>query len=89
MILSRNHHDRKSLLTRFFLRRQPFEDHEREKMGPIVSGAVITSNGGLTKDFGYIADLRRAQQRVTVPGDFQANKKVRWIEGLSINLELL
>jgi hypothetical protein len=45
-------------------------------MGPIVAGAVITSNGKLAKDFEYIAELRRAQQRVIIPGDFQAQKKV-------------
>ena len=55
---------------------QPFEEHEKEKMGQVVSGAVITSNGKLTKDFEYIADLRKNQERVNIPGDFQANKKV-------------
>lgn len=55
---------------------QPFEEHEKNKMGPVVSGAVITSNGKLSKDFEYIADLRSTQERVNVPGDFQAQKKV-------------
>jgi hypothetical protein len=55
---------------------QPFEEHEREKMGSVVAGAVITSNGKLTKDFEYIADLRKSQERVTIPGDFHAQKKV-------------
>jgi hypothetical protein len=50
---------------------QPFEKPEREKIGKIVSGAVITSNGKLTKDFEYIAELRKLQERVTIPGDFQ------------------
>jgi hypothetical protein len=55
---------------------QPFEEHEKEKMGPVVAGAVITSNGKLTKDFEYIAELRKSHERVNIPGDFQANKKV-------------
>ena len=57
---------------------EAFNEHEREKMGSIVSGAVITSNGSLAKDFEYIADLRKAHQRVNIPGDFHANKMVRF-----------
>merc|ERR1719309_1497674 len=34
-----------------------FEEN-KEKMGSIVSGSVITSNGKLTPDFEYIAKLR-------------------------------
>jgi hypothetical protein len=34
-----------------------FEDN-KEKMGPIVAGSVITSNGVLTPEFEYIAKLR-------------------------------
>ena len=34
-----------------------FEDN-KEKMGSIVAGSVITSNGKLTPDFEYIAALR-------------------------------
>ena len=34
------------------------EPGHQEKMGPIVSGAVITSNGKLTPGFEYIAKLR-------------------------------
>ena len=55
---------------------QPFEGHESEKIGSIVSGAVITSNGKLTPSFEYIAGLREAQSRVNVPGDFSSEKKV-------------
>ena len=55
---------------------KPFEGHESEKIGSIVSGAVITSNGKLTPSFEYIAGLREAQSRVNVPGDFSSEKKV-------------
>ena len=34
---------------------QPFEDHQ---FGGIIHGAVIASNGKLTKNFEYIQDLR-------------------------------
>jgi len=36
---------------------KPFES-ESGKLGEVVSGAVITSNGKLTKDFEYIRELR-------------------------------
>ncbi|XP_023324527.1 alpha-aminoadipic semialdehyde synthase, mitochondrial [Eurytemora carolleeae] len=52
---------------------KPFLDN-KDKMGPIVSGAVITSNGKLTPDFEYIADLREANA-MKVCGDFSSSKK--------------
>merc|ERR1711971_1198653 len=57
---------------------QPFEDHEIEKMGQVVSGSVITSNGNLTPNFEYIADLRAANESKNnvIPGDFTSEKKV-------------
>ncbi len=36
---------------------KPFEEN-KEKMGHIVAGSVITSNGKLTPNFEYIAKLR-------------------------------
>ena len=35
--------------------KRPFEDHKFTK---VIEGAVITSNGKLTKNFEYIQDLR-------------------------------
>ena len=57
---------------------QPFEGHEEEKMGSVVSGAVITSNGKLTDKFKYISDLREANMNghTQVSGDFKSDKKV-------------
>ena len=55
---------------------QPFEGHESEKIGNIVSGAVITSNGKLTPNFEYIAGLREAQSKAAISGDFSSEKKV-------------
>ena len=57
---------------------QPFEGHEEEKMGSIVSGAVIASNGKLTEKFEYISDLREANMNghSQVNGDFKSDKKV-------------
>ena len=34
---------------------KPFDQTEMDKVGPIVAGAVITSNGKLTPKFEYIA----------------------------------
>ena len=65
-------------ITKFCKNFQPFEEHEKDKMGSVVAGAVITSNGKLTKDFEYIADLRKGHERTTIPGDFHANKKVQF-----------
>ena len=47
-------------------------------MGAVVSGSVITSNGQLTPNFEYIADLRAANEAKTnvIPGDFNSEKKV-------------
>ena len=55
---------------------KPFEGHEAEKLGDIVSGAVITSNGQLTSNFEYIAKLREAQSKTPITGDFSSEKKV-------------
>jgi hypothetical protein len=52
---------------------QPFEEHERNKMGPVVSGAVITSNGKLSPSFEYIEKLRAANS--IIQGDFSSEKK--------------
>ena len=35
-------------------------------MGPIVAGAVITSNGKLTPNFEYIADIRFAYKKMNL-----------------------
>ena len=43
-------------------------------MGNVVSGAVITSNGKLTKDFKYISALRESKE--VIQGDFNSEKKV-------------
>lgn len=51
-----------------------FEEN-KEKMGPIVAGSVITSNGKLTPDFEYIAKLREENQAVNLVGDFSSSKK--------------
>ena len=59
-----------------FLSLKPFEGHEAEKLGDIVSGAVITSNGQLTSNFEYIAKLREAQSKTAIAGDFSSEKKV-------------
>merc|ERR1719336_687629 len=37
-----------------------FDEAEQKKMGSIVAGSVITTNGRLADKFKYIADLRRA-----------------------------
>ena len=56
---------------------QLFEEHEINKVGSVVSGAVITSNGKLTPDFEYIAKLREENEStMTCPGDFNSEKKV-------------
>ena len=54
---------------------QTFAEHEIQKMGPVVSGAVITSGGKLTPNFEYIAKLREANETI-IPGDFSSEKKV-------------
>ena len=60
-----------------FISFKTFEGHEAEKIGDIVSGAVITSNGKLTPNFEYIAKLREAPSNVVISGDFSSEKKVR------------
>lgn len=40
---------------------RPFEDH---KFSSVIEGAVITSNGKLTKNFEYIQDLRNQRAYV-------------------------
>jgi len=52
---------------------KPFEEN-KEKLGSIVAGSVITSNGKLTPDFEYIAKLREANATKLV-GDFSSSKK--------------
>nr|SVE92224.1 EOG090X0141 [Megafenestra aurita] len=53
---------------------RPFEDH---KFSNVIEGAVITSNGKLTKNFEYIQDLRnqRARAKHRVVGDYDAQTK--------------
>nr|SVE70256.1 EOG090X0141 [Daphnia similis]SVE70880.1 EOG090X0141 [Daphnia similis]SVE71511.1 EOG090X0141 [Daphnia similis]SVE72144.1 EOG090X0141 [Daphnia similis] len=53
---------------------RPFEDH---KFTNIIEGAVITSNGKLTKNFEYIQDLRnqRARTKHRIVGDYDAQTK--------------
>ena len=59
---------------------QPFEEHEINKVGSVVSGAVITSNGKLTPGFEYIQTLREENEStMTCPGDFNSEKKVNGI----------
>lgn len=53
--------------------KKPFEDN-KEKMGDIVAGATITSNGSLTPKFEYIADLRKSNEG-RVLGDFSSPRK--------------
>ena len=53
---------------------KPFDETEREKIGPIVAGAVITTNGKLAPDFTYIADLRE-KNKPKILGDFSSEKK--------------
>ena len=59
---------------------QPFEEHEINKVGSVISGAVITSNGKLTPGFEYIQTLREENEStMTCPGDFNSEKKVNGI----------
>ena len=57
---------------------QPFAEHEMEKMGDVVSGSVICSNGKLTPNFEYIGPLREANEAKNsmIGGDFTSEKKV-------------
>ena len=65
---------------------QPFAEHEINKMGSVVSGAVIASNGKLTPSFEYIAKLRDENEASSnaIPGDFSSEKKV----GLNLSTEI-
>ena len=54
---------------------QPFEEHEINKIGPVISGSVICSNGKLTPKYEYIAKLREKNNTI-IPGDFNSEKKV-------------
>merc|ERR1712008_1850 len=54
--------------------KKPFDDKEKEKIGPIVAGAVITTNGKLAPNFEYIAKLRE-EKSVKISGDFSSDKK--------------
>ena len=53
-----------------------FDEAERKKMGDIVAGSVITTNGRLADKFKYIADLRREKNAAMLEGDFSSEKKV-------------
>ena len=53
-----------------------FDEAERKKMGDIVAGSVITTNGRLADKFKYIADLRREKSAAMLEGDFTSEKKV-------------
>ena len=55
---------------------KPFDEAEKKKMGDIVAGSVITSNGALTDKYKYIADLRREKMETNLQGDFSSDKKV-------------
>jgi len=53
-----------------------FDETEQKKMGPIVAGSVITTNGKLADKFKYIADLRREKNAAKLEGDFSSSQKV-------------
>ena len=50
---------------------QALDETETSKLGPVVSNAVITSNGQLTPNFEYIDGLRKSQSEAK-----RANAKV-------------
>jgi alpha-aminoadipic semialdehyde synthase len=59
---------------------QELDETEIAKLGPVVSNAVITSNGKLTPNFQYIDDLRKSQTASTFQtmGDFKGvERKVK------------
>ena len=61
----------------YFVIFQPFEEHEIGKIGDVVAGSVICSNGNLTPNFEYIAKLRAENEASAAPkGDFSTEKKV-------------
>jgi len=53
---------------------KPFDEKESERLGNVVSGAVITSNGKLTPKFEYIAELRE-KNAPKLAGDFSSDRK--------------
>merc|ERR1719489_331066 len=53
---------------------KPFDEKEIEKVGPIVAGAVITTNGKLAPNFEYISDLRE-KNKPKIVGDFSSERK--------------
>jgi len=53
---------------------KPFDEKEIEKVGPIVAGAVITTNGKLAPNFEYISDLRE-KNKPKISGDFSSDRK--------------
>ena len=60
----------------YFFIFQPFEEHEIGKIGDVVAGSVICSNGNLTPNFEYIAKLRAENEASAAPkGDFSTEKK--------------
>ena len=50
-----------------------FDEKEAEKLGDVVAGAVITSNGKLTPKFEYIAELRE-KNSPKILGDFGSDR---------------
>ena len=53
---------------------KPFDEKEIDKVGPIVAGAVITTNGKLAPNFEYISDLRE-KNKPKIAGDFSSERK--------------
>ncbi len=60
---------------------------EMDKMGPIVSNAVITSNGALAPNFRYISDLRNTM--APPPADLSGVDRKVFHEILSVCLTVL
>ena len=54
--------------------KKQFDQKEMDKIGPIVAGSVITTNGKLAPNFEYIAQLRE-QNAPKIGGDFSSEKK--------------
>jgi len=53
---------------------KPFDERQQEKLGSIVAGSVITTNGKLAPNFEYIAKLRE-KNAVKITGDFSSDRK--------------
>jgi hypothetical protein len=63
---------------------QEFEGEEVDKLGSVVSGAVITSNGKLTRNFQYIQSLR--ESNASIKGDFSGvGRKVNQLAVIMLN----